>query len=67
LELETDGACELVDLRLQLENAKCSVAHKDLLKCDTVRVVAMAEPVEAMLHLAVPWLVLFPIHFLNVT
>ena len=56
-----------MDLRLKLEDSKRPVAYKDLLEGDTVGVVAMAKPIESMLDLAVPGLVLLPIDFLDVT
>ena len=62
-----DWAAELGQLLFQLENSVAAIYNEELLESHAVAVFAVAKPVEAIMHLAVPRRLNFPIHFFNVS
>jgi len=65
--LNANWAAELGKLLLEFENTVSSIHHEKLLKGCALFVLAVAEPVQAVVYLSVPGRLIFPVHLFNVT
>ena len=66
LGLHADRTTELGQFLLQFKDTVSAVNYEELGMCLTRFILAVAKPVESIVHLAVPGRFHLPIHFLNV-